>query len=265
MPSVDAYLRRLRLAQAPPATFVGLRELHRRHLLTLPFENLDIALGRPLDLSLSALHTKLVERRRGGFCYELNGLFAWLLEQLGFSPERLSGRVFGAEGRGPEFDHLLLRVELEGQPWIADVGFGDSFVEPLPLTPDVETRQGGARFRLRQVESGWRLERRTDGDWEAQYDFTTTPRSLGDFEPMCRYQETSPRSAFTRKAVCSRLSEQGRLTLSNDRWIRTTANGRSEERVPDTDTYRRLLAEHFGIELDPGAQLERLLAPRRSD
>ena len=126
----DAYLDRIRYGGPIAASAETLRGLHRAHMLAVPFENLDIHLGIPIVLSVPAFYEKIVTRRRGGFCYELNGLFAWLLAELGFQVALLSARVVSSGRLSPEFDHLLVLVEREGR-WIADVGFGDSFLEPL--------------------------------------------------------------------------------------------------------------------------------------
>ena len=128
----DAYLARMGYTGPREPTPETLRRLHRAHVLAVPFENLDIHLGHPIVLAIPSLYEKIVRRRRGGFCCELNGLFGWLLGQLGFTVVILSARVFRDGQPGSEFDHLILRVELE-EDLIADVGFGDSFLEPLRL------------------------------------------------------------------------------------------------------------------------------------
>src|SRR5262245_26488069 len=143
---VAAYLDRIGYRGAVDPTAETMRAIHRAHMLAVPFENLDIALGRPIELSLPAFYDKIVVRRRGGFCYELNGLFGWLLGELGFSVVTLSARVFNAEELGPDYDHMLLLVRLE-ERWIADVGFGDSFLDPLRLDDDGHV-EGGRSYRI---------------------------------------------------------------------------------------------------------------------
>lgn len=140
---VQAYLRRIRYRESmiPGVDGPGidlLRSLHRAHLFTVPFENLDIPLGRKIVCDEARILHKIVNEHRGGFCYELNGAFAALLRALEFRVTLLSGRVARADGGySPEFDHLTLRVDLE-EPWLADVGFGDCFLEPLLLEPGME-------------------------------------------------------------------------------------------------------------------------------
>jgi N-hydroxyarylamine O-acetyltransferase len=134
---ISKYLERINYHGSPESTVETLQALHEAHLLSVPFENLDIALGREIVLDEAALWRKIVEHRRGGFCYELNGLFVLLLRALGFQVDMLSAEVAGSTGEfGPEFDHMTLLVHLE-KDWIADVGFGDSFRRPLLLQADL--------------------------------------------------------------------------------------------------------------------------------
>ena len=167
-------------------------------MTAVPFENLDIHLGVPIELSVPVFFEKIVTRRRGGFCYELNGLFAWLLAELGFRVQLLSARVAGPNGLSPEFDHMLILVEHD-ERWIADVGFGDSFLEPLQITTDPHDDADG--YSLVEDAGTWTMRRRRDGIVESQYVFTTIPHPLSDFEPRCRFQQTSPESHFTQKTI----------------------------------------------------------------
>ena len=259
--TIDAYLERIGYRGTRTPTAETLRQLHRAHLQAVPFENLDIALGRPLALSPSALYDKIVGRRRGGFCYELNTLFGWLLEQLGFEVTLLSARVFTDGRPGPAFDHMLLRVE-GTTPWITDVGFGDSFIEPLPLDGEARTQRGWV-YRLSEAGGEWTLHRHRPGAaWEPQYVFSLTPRTRDEFDPMCRYHQTSPDSHFTRKSVCSRLTRTGRVTVSNGRFIVTTDGTRQEMIITDEQVYRRRLKKSFGIELGAEAPVYKLLYGR---
>ena len=200
-----------------------LRDLHRQHLFTVPFENLDIALGTPIRLDPDVLFDKIVVRKRGGFCYELNGLFHDLLTALGFRVEMLSARVGREDGSfSPEFDHMLLKVALD-EPWLADVGFGDSFVNPLPLRAEgTETVEGEARFGVRELNGEWDVMRRDGKNAPVPlYRFTEVPRQLSDFAAMCRFHQTSPESHFTQNHVCSKALPDGRVTLSGMRLVIT--------------------------------------------
>jgi len=172
----------------------------------------------------------------------------------------LSARVFHAGQPGPDFEHVLLLVEAE-ERLIADVGFGDSFLEPLPLEAGGEVEQAGSLYRLRAVGDARVLERRRERvDWELQFSFTLTPRRLAEFGAECHRLQTSPESPFTRKAVCSLPTPEGRLTLSGNRLIRTTRGRRAEEPIGGEREYRSLLRAHFGVELDEAAAIGRLMA-----
>jgi N-hydroxyarylamine O-acetyltransferase len=257
---IDAYLRRIGYRGSRDPTVKTLRQLHKAHLLAVPFENLDIPLGHPIILSLPSFYDKIVGHQRGGFCYELNGLFGWLLEQLGFSVVMLSARVFDGTQPGPEFDHLVLLIEME-ERLIADVGFGDSFLEPLRLDAGEEHVQHGSSYRLKGSDSERILQRRRDSKWELRYVFSLTPRRLPEFSAMCKHQQTSPESPFVRKAVCSLATPDGRITLSNSRLILTVEQRREEREVTGKEEYRALLKTHFGIDLGEEARVDRLMVP----
>ncbi len=231
-----------------------LRQLHRRHLLSVPFENLDIHLGHPIVLAMPSFFTKIVLRRRGGFCYELNGLFGWLLAELGYPVTYLSARVFTDGVAGPEYDHLVLLVECEGR-WIADVGFGDSFLEPIALGSPREQ----IHYQIVDSNGHKTLERLVETRWVPQYAFTMIPRRLEEFAEMCHRQQTSPHSIFTRKTVCSRATSEGRITLSNGRRIATEKNRREEREIADAGEFRDLLRKDFDMELDAGEDVHHLL------
>jgi len=246
--NVADYLERIGYSGGLKPTAETLRNIHRAHLFTVPFENLDIAWRREIRLNPDALTEKIVEQRRGGFCYELNGALASLLRALGFQVTLLSARVPREDGTlGPEFDHLALRIDLD-EPWLADVGFGDCFVDPLRLQTGSEQEQRGEWFRIADQGNSLRLERkRRQEDWKLAYIFSLTPRRLEKFEAMCRYHQTSPESPFTRKRLCSRATDEGRVTLSEMNLV-TTRHGDRDERLLLSDAeWRASLAEHFGV------------------
>jgi N-hydroxyarylamine O-acetyltransferase len=224
-------------------------------MMKVPFENLDIHRGRPIVLEDRSLFAKIVERRRGGFCYELNGLFAWLLRELGFEVSMLSGEVAQpGGGYGPPFDHMALRVRLE-EEWLADVGFGDSFIEPLPLGFDGEVMEDDFAYRIVVVGEQHGVLRREIGrddeaDWQPQYRFTLDPHVYGDYEEMSQFHQTSPLSGFTRKEVCSRATERGRVTVSDRRLIEIEGGTRNERMLSTEEEFRRTLSDRFGISLD---------------
>jgi len=250
--NVDAYLRRINYIGSLAPTAETLRALQVAHLLAVPFENLSIHAGEPIVLEEDALFTKIVEGRRGGFCYEANGLFAGLLRALGFEVAMLAAGVANAAGEfGPEFDHMTLMVTL-AERWLVDVGFGETFLEPLLLDKRGEQLQGKNAFRIDAGDSHLILMKRHEsGDWKAQYRFTLRPYTFADYEEMCRFHQTSPHSHFAKGRICSRATEDGRITLSDMRLITTSRSQRSERTLASKEEYDRVLREQFGIAMHP--------------
>jgi N-hydroxyarylamine O-acetyltransferase len=248
MADIPAYLARIHYSGSTEANAETLRALHRAHLVAVPFENLDIHLGRKITVDEAAILNKVVVLRRGGFCYELNGAFAALLRALGFQVTLLSARVARANGdEGPEFDHLTLRVDLE-DPWLADVGFGESFLEPLLLEAGKDQRDPTGTYRLFAQGERLRMEKSLpDGSWKPQYSFSLQPRRLEEFAGMCRYHQTSPESSFTQKRICTRATRDGRITLSEMKLI-VTSKGEREERILNSEEeWNSILRGRFGI------------------
>jgi len=250
MIDVPSYLARIAYSVSTTPTAETLRAIHRAHLLAVPFENLDIALGRTIVLDEAAIIRKIVEQRRGGFCYELNGAFAALLRALNFRVTLLSARVSRAGGgEGPEFDHLTLRVDLD-EPWLADVGFGECFLEPLRLVPGTEQEDPAGKFRLQALGERLQLEELSpQGTWKRQYSFAQQPRNLEDFAAMCFYHQTSPESHFTQNRICTRATADGRITLSGLKMIVTRDGGRDEKMLASEEERERVLQQFFGIRL----------------
>jgi N-hydroxyarylamine O-acetyltransferase len=246
---IQAYLDRIGYRGPLTPTAATLRALQIGHLQTIPFENLSIHAGQPIVLDDESLFGKVVERGRGGFCYELNGLFAALLRNLGFQVSMLSARVAMADGTfSPDFDHMALAVTLE-ERWLADVGFGDSFRDPLRLDQRGEQPEGVRAFRIDEDGSHFLLLRR-DGDgqpWQPQYRFTLQPYEYADYAGMCHFHQTSPDSHFTRQTVCSLATPEGRITLSGMRLITTRGGGRHEKVLDSEEERRALLRELFGV------------------
>ena len=250
---VSDYLRRIKYEGALEPRFSTLRGLHLAHLYAVPFENLDVHLGNRITLDLDALFEKIVVRRRGGFCYELNGLFAWLLMQMGFAVTHLSASDAHGDDFGPKFDHLTLLVQDPNdttQRWLADVGWGDTFREPLRFDDAGKQTQGRRAYRIeRNGDYRFLWQRENDAEWERQYRFTLQPRSYSDFEEMCRYHQSSPESPFVKKRICTLATANGRITLSDSRFITTAHGEKHEELINDEETFRRILEERFGIRI----------------
>ena len=248
-PTVRAYLDRIGTRRPRVLDEATLRALHRAHLMTVPFENLSIHLNEPISLEEADLVGKIIVRRRGGFCYELNGTFALLLEALGADVVRVAARVYGDGGLGPPFDHLALVVSLpDGTgPWLADVGFGSHSTYPLRFDLGPQQDDPAGRFALADAGAD-DVDVLRDG--EPQYRMERRDRSLEDFVPTCWWQQTSPASHFTRNSICSRLTEDGRISVSGRKLIRTTGRSRTEEHLPTDDAVLAAYREHFGIVLE---------------
>ncbi|HEY2294386.1 MAG TPA: arylamine N-acetyltransferase [Thermoanaerobaculia bacterium] len=251
--NVAAYLDRIGIQGPLTPTAETLRRLHLAHLYSVPFENLSIHRGEPIQLDDDALFEKIVTRRRGGFCYELNGLFAALLRALGFDVAMLSAGVGRTNGEfSPDYDHMALLVTLEDR-WLADVGFGDSFREPLRLDERGEQREGDLAYRVEETEDGRLIlaRREEGGPWKPQYRFGLEPHVFADYADMCHFHQTSPDSHFTQNRICSLATPDGRVTLSGMKLI-TTRGGEKQERELDEREYKEALREIFGIVL-PGS------------
>jgi len=250
----DDYLGRIGCPTVSGADAETLRSLHRAHQMSVPFENLSIHLGEPIRLAEADLLAKIVTRRRGGFCYELNGAFAVLLSALGFEIERVAARVYEGTSLGPPFDHMALVVRTaDGSgPWLADVGFGAHSTYPLLLEDNAEQRDPAGPFQVVPAP---------DGDLdvlkgsEPQYRIERRVRSIEDFVPTCWWQQTAPESHFRAGLICSLLTGDGRISLSGRTLISTTNGSRREDELADDAAVLAAYRDHFGITLDRVPQL----------
>ena len=250
---IKKYLERINVKTTRPASYSFLKQLQLSHLMAVPFENFDIRQGKKIVLDERRFYEKIVHRRRGGFCYELNGLFRRLLANLGFSVSIVSSRVYSAsEGKfGPEFDHIALLVNLD-QTFLVDVGFGDGFRKPIAL-PDGSVKDVSGSYRIKPPDPGqdayW-LQRMDKNDWQPLYSFTLQVRKLLDFAEMCSFNQTSPESFFTQETFCSVATETGRVTLSADSLTITKGDHQKKEPVDSPEMFHQLLAENFDIIFD---------------
>lgn len=250
---IDAYLARIRHEGTLEPTLATLQALHRAHLLAIPYENLDIHLGRTLTLSLPDIFDKLVTRNRGGWCFEMNGLFAWALRELGFSVTLLGAAVTRANAPPkPQPDHLIVRVDLE-RPYLADVGFGDGLLEALPLEPGAY-RQAFFDFALIRTGDAWYFQNHPRGSAPG-FGFGLGPKRLTDFAETCRTLQTSPESGFVRVTVCQKLTRTGVVTLRGATLQEVTAKGVEERVLESAEDFDRALNEKFGLELPEASTL----------
>jgi N-hydroxyarylamine O-acetyltransferase len=225
-----------------------LRRLQHAHLMTVPFENLDIHWNVPIVLDTEKFFTKIVEHRRGGFCYELNGLFNELLRDLGYETRLISARVFNGKDHGPEFDHAAIIVTVDGEDFLTDVGFGAFTAEPLRYVFDVEQLDPCGAFMVRRYDGGYiEAVKRDEGSWHSEYIFRDVARDLPEFAEMCDFQQHSPDSHFNKSKLCSIMTDNGRKTLT-DRTFILTANGtKTETEVGSEEEFYDLLEREFRI------------------
>ncbi len=233
------------MAASHTPSLTRLNALQLAHLHCLPFENLDIALGIAISLERQAILKKLLEKGRGGFCYELNYGFYCLLKTEGFNVTLLQAQVFSDDRFGPNFDHMLLKVALPQGPVIADVGFGDSFLKPLAINTDKQ-RDNGHHYLLKAAAGRWTLYQ----DQTPQLRFDETAQPLSAFSQMAHWHQHSPRSHFTQKAICSMATSNGRVTLSDKTLIKTQLGKRSEKPVNSLAQYHELLNSRFSLAID---------------
>ncbi|NHQ87531.1 arylamine N-acetyltransferase [Iodobacter sp. HSC-16F04] len=258
---IRLYLERINYSGSTAAGLPTLTALHQAHMRHIPFENLDIHLGIAIDLSLPALFDKIILKKRGGFCYELNYLFLALLSSLGFSTQLISAQVFNGKSYGPAFDHLLLLITLDQQQYIADVGFGDSFQTPLLIHPQ---KNDHAAYQIMQNDQTYTvMQKKSNHEYKPQYQFTLNAYDITDFAEMCIYQQTSPASHFTQKSVCSIATAEGRNTISNDCVIQSKNGHRTLHHIEDVAEYRQYLLRLFQMQLPGNATVAALLAPRK--
>ena len=247
---LDEYLERIGLSGSRAATLDRLEAMQRAQSYTIPFENFDIALGRGISLDADRLVEKLVRSRRGGYCFELNGLFLSAIQAMGFEARALLGRVHIAgepTGRG----HQLSLVEIDGRRFIADVGFGGMCPRaPIPLEIDRVSEQDGVGFRLQEHALGTMVQVRHADDWQDLYSFDLGPVVPADIAYGNHFTSTHPASFFTGTRIASLAQPEGRTSLFNH--LCTTIRGSDEqsEAFPDDEGYLALLEARFGIVLD---------------
>lgn len=253
---LPAYLGRIGLGAAPPATAAGLAALHRAHAGAIPFENLDILLGRAIRLDLPSLEAKLVTARRGGYCFEQNTLFGAALESLGFRATPLAARVRLGGRPDSARTHMLLCVRADGRDFLCDVGFGGGGPwEPLPLEPSGEVAQGLWRFRIVEEAGARVLQSAGPTGWRDLYAFTLEPQLPIDYVVANHYTSTHPDSSFTKVPVAQKTSATGALALRGS-VLQTMTPGAEivETPAPEGEELLALLSERFGLAFPAGTR-----------
>lgn len=255
------YLRRIGLAETTrlPATLETVRTLMGRHVRSIPFENVDVQLGRPILLDLASLEAKLVHAGRGGYCFEQNTWFAAVLGALGFTVTTLAARVrWNADGPTPR-THMLLRVEVAGAPWLVDVGFG-GFVPTAPLALDERGPQPTdlGTFRLHREGAFTVLAAAShDEAFHDMYAFTDEPHTAVDYVAMNHFTSTHPSSRFQRHLIVARPTETARHALLDDEWIVRDHAGTTRTKIARSEV-PRLLRERFDLAVPDDVELPAL-------
>jgi N-hydroxyarylamine O-acetyltransferase len=226
-----------------------LRALQMAFLLKVPFENLDIHLGREIELLPESIHEKIISRRRGGFCYECNILFFDLLNALGFQVEYLSARMVQGTSVGPEYDHMVILVTLEHE-YLVDVGNGQSCREPLRIDGTNSATSEGYTYRVDSHGSDFALYyQKSNAPWKPRFLFTLNPRKRLDFLDMCHYHQRSPKSIFTQHRLATIAKVEGRVSLTDMRLEITEGLDEQKRLLGSEKEYFSVLKHYFGIEI----------------
>ncbi len=244
---IDAYLKRIDYQHQAAADTKTLFELHHNHVFNVPFENLDVYYKKRFTIEPEAIYQKVVVEHRGGFCYELNQLFHHLLIQLGFNSRVIAARIIDEAGNvGPAYDHMCLHVTTDKE-YLADVGYGDLFIQPLELRAGVQS-DGRNYFKIERNDQDFLLWMSADGnDFIKKYSFNLTEAALTDFEKPCLDKQVNPDSYFVKNVVCTKPTPTGRITVFNDKLIEKTKNQRLDSWIANDRELEHYLKTKFGI------------------
>lgn len=246
--NIGDYLSRIGFTATPAQDLATLKSLQRAHLAAVPFENLDIHWSHPIVPDTAKFFDKIVVRRRGGFCYELNGLFNELLRRIGYETRLVSARVFNGSVHGPEFDHAAIVARVGDEEYLVDVGFGAFTTEPLRFVIGEKQKDDAGVFVIRKFDDEYlEVAKRDNGGWQSQYIFRDIARELAEFAEMCDFQQYSPDSHFRKGKLCSIVIPNGRKTLTDKSFIVTTGDEKSETLVNSDAEFYSLLESEFGI------------------
>jgi N-hydroxyarylamine O-acetyltransferase len=258
MLDLDAYLQRIAYEGPREANLALLQAVHQQHMAHIPFENLDILLGRPIHIDLASVQAKLVQGQRGGYCFEQNTLLAAALEALGFRVERLVARVRYRATTSRARTHMVLLTHIDGQPWLSDVGFGSQgLLQPLPLEEATERQIGLWRYRLMREADLWVLQVWEAGQWTDVYAFNREPQIEADYEMANHFTCTHPISRFTTTLVVVRTTPERRFLLRNLELSINTGQGAVVSRLlRDQDELLDVLFTTFGLSFPAGTRFK---------
>lgn len=245
------YLNRIGISEILPPNLNSLKKLQKKHLYNIPFENLDIHYGNKIELNEQLFYDKIVNNNRGGFCYELNGLFYELLIALKYDVRRVSAKVYGKNKQyGKEYDHLALLVKIETREYLSDVGFGEFIVEPLAFEMETKQKDKNGIFYFDKYDyEYYRVNKVENKENIPLYIFKDVKRDLKEFSGMCNFHQSSNESHFTQKKVITLPTKNGRITLNNDK-LKITENGIQEEiNIRNEIEFDKKLWDYFKIKI----------------
>ncbi|MEP2026497.1 MAG: arylamine N-acetyltransferase [Reichenbachiella sp.] len=246
---VDKYLQRIKCQRERVPNLKYLKSLHKSHLINIPFENLDIHMGNQIILDVKRIYNKIVLNKRGGFCYELNGLFYHLLSQLGFSCHLISAQTYEDGELRPPFDHAAILVHFEDQIYLVDVGFGDLFLQPKLLQVGLVQMDYNRYFRIdKTIDDEYILHLSENSiDFEPKYLFTAKERQLIEFIDRCDDHQNNKNSHFRKQKLITRATPIGRVTLTDSKLTITEIGKKEKQNILNLDEFRVKLKEYFGI------------------
>jgi N-hydroxyarylamine O-acetyltransferase len=252
---LQAYLDRIGYAGPIRPDLTTLKALHRAHLKAIPYENIDVQLGRRVTTDPADAFDKIVRRRRGGWCYEMNGLFGWALDQIGFSVMRMAGAA-NRELLGDLLigNHLVLLVDLDGAPWIADVGFGDGSIDPVPLVAGPMEIEGFP-FSLEAMDGGWWRFHNHQYGGAKSFDFQVEPADPALLAGRCDWLQYAPESGFVQNLVAQRFRDGTILQLRGRAFRQVRPDGVTQRTLESAEELVAVLKDDFSLDVPEVAGL----------
>jgi N-hydroxyarylamine O-acetyltransferase len=262
---VENYLKRIGVEAPVKPDLDSLRAIHRAHLATISYENLDVQFGRPVTIEIPAIYEKIVENGRGGWCYEMNGILGWALKEFGFKVTRATGAVMReVSGSAAEGNHLVLKIELDDGVYLADVGFGDGPLEPFAVRPGPFTANGFGFNVTRVDDSWWRFHNHRQGG-APSFDFNLAPADESLFATKCNWLQTAPDSTFVQNLICFRHRDSGFVALRGRVLREVTPQGICERVLDSADDFGSVIAQIFALNIPDAGSLWPKICARHAE
>ena len=250
--NIEKYVERIKYQGKLNLNEKCLKELHRNHVMAIPFEAIDIQLKRPISLKEKDIYNKVIDNNRGGYCYELNLLFHKFLSKIGFSNHLISAKIYDSGKFGPEYDHMAILLQLD-DTWLVDVGYGDLFIEPLKLIPDFQQEDTNKIYKIEKQNSNEYLltESQKDHlDFRIKYKFNTTPKKSKEFYDQNNWKQSSKESYFVKNTVCTIPTLSGRKTIFNNTYKSKNNNLVKEHLIQDEKELHEILENEFKLNIE---------------